>query len=680
MMTPETPYPGLRAFETREGYLFYGREQQTQQLLDRLANRRFLAVVGSSGSGKSSLVRAGLVPALQRGFLTAATSLWRIAIMRPGNAPLDQLATELAQPHVSQLNADEVREWLADSSHGLVKTIREMRLAEGESLLLVVDQFEELFRFRSESLSNDGGAEAALFVASLLQAARVVSPAIYVVLTMRSDFLGDCAEFTGLPEALNDSQYLVPRLTNEQLQSAIERPLRYANLGEGLGGGLGGVAIAPRLVQTLLQDIGGSSDQLPVLQHALNRTFLAWRQQNAGGPIDLTHYAGSTVATALDHHAEEIWRNLMPELQPWTERVFRALTTSENGRAVRRPTVLKTLYEVTGAREEAQRESVRAVIRIFQRVGNSFLVTPQPGAFDEETVVDISHESLIRKWERLKAWVVAESDAVDWYRSAADDYEYYRREQGRTWRDPELKKALEFRANGSWNEAWARRGGDTPFAEVGAFLDKGAAEQQAEVEAEQEDLRRERELLDARFKAERRAKLLGRTVAIVAIAAAALVFYWYQSAVTQRNEARRLGETVAAQAAALERSAQASKEIEAARLKTEELLRALQASTGAEREKLKQDLTATQEKSELLESQRARSAREAKEQASAAAKIRQNADYAKSDYNVALQKIEELQKEADTLRAANADFAKILLKAGKPDGKEIPGTRTFKKP
>ena len=680
MMTPETPYPGLRAFETREGYLFYGREQQTQQLLDRLANRRFLAVVGSSGSGKSSLVRAGLVPALQRGFLTAATSLWRIAIMRPGNAPLDQLATELAQPHVSQLNADEVREWLADSSHGLVKTIREMRLAEGESLLLVVDQFEELFRFRSESLSNDGGAEAALFVASLLQAARVVSPAIYVVLTMRSDFLGDCAEFTGLPEALNDSQYLVPRLTNEQLQSAIERPLRYANLGEGLGGGLGSVAIAPRLVQTLLQDIGGSSDQLPVLQHALNRTFLAWRQQNAGGPIDLTHYAGSTVATALDHHAEEIWRNLIPELQPWTERVFRALTTSEDGRAVRRPTVLKTLYEVTGAREETQRESVRAVIRIFRRVGNSFLVTPQPGAFDEETVVDISHESLIRKWERLKAWVVAESDAVDWYRSAADDYEYYRREQGRTWRDPELKKALEFRANGSWNEAWARRVGDTPFAEVGAFLDKGAAEQQAEVEAEQEDLRRERELLDARFKAERRAKLLGRTVAIVAIAAAALVFYWYQSAVTQRNEARRLGETVAAQAAALERSAQASQEIEAARLKTEELLRALQASTGAEREKLKQDLAATQEKSELLESQRARSAREAKEQASAAAKIRQNADYAKSDYNVALQKIEELQKEADTLRAANADFAKILLKAGKPDGKEIPGTRTFKKP
>ena len=680
MMTPETPYPGLRAFETREGYLFYGREQQTQQLLDRLANRRFLAVVGSSGSGKSSLVRAGLVPALQRGFLTAATSLWRIAIMRPGNAPLDQLATELAQPHVSQLNADEVREWLADSSHGLVKTIREMRLAEGESLLLVVDQFEELFRFRSESLSNDGGAEAALFVASLLQAARVVSPAIYVVLTMRSDFLGDCAEFTGLPEALNDSQYLVPRLTNEQLQSAIERPLRYANLGEGLGGGLGSVAIAPRLVQTLLQDIGGSSDQLPVLQHALNRTFLAWQQQNAGGPIDLTHYAGSTVATALDHHAEEIWRNLIPELQPWTERVFRALTTSEDGRAVRRPTVLKTLYEVTGAREEAQRESVRAVIRIFRRVGNSFLVTPQPGAFDEETVVDISHESLIRKWERLKAWVVAESDAVDWYRSAADDYEYYRREQGRTWRDPELKKALEFRANGSWNEAWARRVGDTPFAEVGAFLDKGAAEQQAEVEAEQEDLRRERELLDARFKAERRAKLLGRTVAIVAIAAAALVFYWYQSAVTQRNEARRLGETVAAQAAALERSAQASQEIEAARLKTEELLRALQASTGAEREKLKQDLAATQEKSELLESQRARSAREAKEQASAAAKIRQNADYAKSDYNVALQKIEELQKEADTLRAANADFAKILPKAGKPDGKEIPGTRTFKKP
>ena len=90
MLAPEldlaTPYPGLRAFETHEGYLFYGREQQTQELLDRLAHHRFLAVVGSSGSGKSSLVRAGLVPALQRGFLTAATSRWRVAIMRPGSA------------------------------------------------------------------------------------------------------------------------------------------------------------------------------------------------------------------------------------------------------------------------------------------------------------------------------------------------------------------------------------------------------------------------------------------------------------------------------------------------------------------------------------------------------------------------------------------------------------------
>ena len=246
---------------------------------------------------------------------------------------------------------------------------------------------------------------------------------------------------------------------------------------------------------------------------------------------------------------------------------------------------------------------------------------------------------------------------------------------------------MEFRANGSWNEAWARRVSGTPFAEVEAFLDRGAAEQQAEVEAEKEDLRRERELLDARFKAERRAKLLGRTVAIVAIAATALVFYWYQSAVTQRNEARRLGEeaqrlgeTVAAQAAALERSAEASRKIETARKEAERLMLALQASTGAEREKLQQDLEATKEKSALLESQRARSAREAKEQASAAAKIRQNANYAQSDYNAALHKIEDLQKKVDGLQVANDNFAKMVLKAGKQDVKAIPGVKGFKKP
>src|SRR5437763_5187841 len=149
------PYPGLRPFEPDEALKFYGRETHTTELLRRLSENRFIAVVGSSGSGKSSLVRAGLLPALHRGRLIGATSQWRICIMRPGEAPMKSLAKALASARVSSEEASR-------SSLGLVRSVRASQFASGESLLLVVDQFEELFRFVHERKEQDGGAEARL--------------------------------------------------------------------------------------------------------------------------------------------------------------------------------------------------------------------------------------------------------------------------------------------------------------------------------------------------------------------------------------------------------------------------------------------------------------------------------------------------------------------------------------
>ena len=200
----ESPYPGLRAFEPHEWMLFFGREAHVEDLLQRLARHRFLAVIGASGSGKSSLVRAGLLPALYRGYLTGASSRWRIAVMRPGAGPFDELARALAAPEA--LGPGDRQGKLCSSSCGLVQVVRDAGLARDESLLLVVDQFEELFRFASERREQDGGAEALLFVTALLGAVEQLDVPIYVVLTMRTDFLRDCARLPGLPEALNRSQ------------------------------------------------------------------------------------------------------------------------------------------------------------------------------------------------------------------------------------------------------------------------------------------------------------------------------------------------------------------------------------------------------------------------------------------------------------------------------------------
>jgi hypothetical protein len=453
----DQPFPGLRSFEPHESFLFFGRRVHTQELLRRLSMHRMLAVVGTSGSGKSSLVRAGLVPALQRGHLAGAGSRWRIAIMRPGSAPLDELTNALGAAGFFEapLHA-HVRDTIGMTSLGLLEAVRECGLEPNESLLLVVDQFEELFRFRRERERQDGGAEAALFVGELLEAVDQMEVPIFVVLTMRSDFLGDCAQFAGLPEALNRSQYLVPRLTREQRQEAIEGPLRIAM-----------AQMSPRLVQRLLNDAGDDPDQLPVLQHALMVTFRKWKQGGGRQEIDLSEYeAAGGMADALDHHAEEVFQKLSSAEQECAQRIFRCLTTSEGGRAVRRPARLERIMEVVGASGDPRREAmVRGIIERFAAPENSFVVV------NSAEVVDISHESLIRKWTRLQEWARKEAESAEWYQSLVRTARLNESNDVGLLRDPDLKHALRRSKQDGWNEAWAAQ--YCPgFDRVSAFLQR----------------------------------------------------------------------------------------------------------------------------------------------------------------------------------------------------------------
>src|SRR5688572_862520 len=217
-----SPYPGLRPFEPEESDIFFGREEQTDELLARLQKHRFVAVVGPSGCGKSSLVCAGMIPAMKTGFICDAGPDWRILQMRPGERPMGHLAAAILASRNGEPEIDAGAHLLADAALrrgplGLVELARETRLCADANLLVLVDQFEELFRFREKVDPDDADA----FVALLLATAAQKELPIYIVITMRSDFLGDCAIFHGLPEAINASQYLTPRLTREQCSEAI---------------------------------------------------------------------------------------------------------------------------------------------------------------------------------------------------------------------------------------------------------------------------------------------------------------------------------------------------------------------------------------------------------------------------------------------------------------------------
>jgi len=461
----DNPFPGLRPFESEESHLFFGREGQSDELLARLRRKRFLAVIGTSGSGKSSLVRAGLLPALYGGLMAESTvAAWSVACFRPGSDPIGNLAHALAEvPGLASLSGDlGIETTLRRSGLGLLEAARLARMPAGQSLLVVVDQFEELFRFKA-SVEAGRSEDAAAFVKLLLEATAQTEVPVYVVLTMRSDFLGDCAQFRDLPERLNDAQYLIPRMTRDQRREAITGPVL-----------VGGGRIAPRLVNRLLNDLGDNPDQLPILQHALMRTWDLWARTAAGGELDVEHYeAVGGMDTALSRHADEAFEELDSRQREITESLLKNLTErGADNREIRRPARLAELAAVT----EATDAEVIAVVDVFRREGRSFLMPRADVPLAGDSIIDISHESLIRGWQRLRAWVEEEAQSAQMYRRVAENAALHAQGQAALWRDPNLTHALQWRERSRPNEAWAGRyHGD--FAAAMAFLDASREEQ-----------------------------------------------------------------------------------------------------------------------------------------------------------------------------------------------------------
>lgn len=487
------PFPGLRPFELDEEHLFFGREGQADELLTRLRRTQFLAVVGTSGSGKSSLVRAGLLPSLYSGLMQNASSSWRVAIFRPGGGPMGNLAAALNAPDVFGVDpaSDDavIRTALTESTLrrgplGLVEVTQQARMEAHESLLLVVDQFEELFRFKAQAQGQDRRLEtedeAAAFVKLLLGAVNQREVPIFVVLTMRSDFLGDCAQFRDLPETLNDSQYLIPRLTREQLRSAIEGPVA-----------VGGATVTPRLVNRLLNDTGDNPDQLPILQHALMRTWDYWEDQ--GQPelaINVEHYeAIGGVVRALSLHADQIYLSFeRQEHRKIIETLFKRLTDKGlDNREVRRPTQLDELCSLT----KESKDNLIQIIDRFRQKETSFLVPSPNEDVGENTFIDISQESLMRIWVRLRGWISEEVEMAQIYRRLAETARLYYEGKAALIRDPELKVAINWKNKSivdghnkhGQNSIWAERYSNN-FDQVIEFINK------SELQREQEEMSR----------------------------------------------------------------------------------------------------------------------------------------------------------------------------------------------
>ena len=521
-MITQVPYPGLRPFERSESDIFFGREEQTDQLLRRLENSHFLAIVGPSGCGKSSLVRAGMMAALEIGYMATAGARWRVATMRPGASPFSRLAaalldkTALGTERQGHENAEVFLEaTLRRGPLGLVEALGETPLPRNTNLLLLVDQFEEIFRFRAAADHDEADA----FVALLLQSGAQHDVPIYVVLTMRSDYIGDCAVFTGLPEALNESQYLTPRLTREQRRSAIVGPARV------FGGD-----VEPQLVNRILNEMGPEPELLPVFQHLLMRMWTYDRpgsnhpgppgtvaSEKSGFAAEIAGQSGSCTpsaaaavmiaereaktsgriltladyqavggfANALSRHANEAFDSLSEKQRQTATLLFRRLC--ERGgrlRDVRRPTSMRDIMELT----HLSQDEVTAVANAFRSPEHNFLAPPFPEPLTPETVLDLTHESLIKQWNRLNDWVDAEDRSARIYRRLEDTASRWKKGKAALWGTPDLDEAIAWQQDECPTAEWARRyGGD--FTIALEFLEasrKKRAADEAETKAQQQ--------------------------------------------------------------------------------------------------------------------------------------------------------------------------------------------------
>lgn len=285
--------------------------------------------------------------------------------------------------------------------------------------------------------------ESSEFVNILLDLSRCKEVSFYVGITMRSDFIGDCAQFYGLPEAINKGLYLVPRLKRTQLEVIVEAPVRLYNQ-----------QISPALTTRLLNDVQTIEDALPLMQHVLMRTWNYALNENKNGEVDLEDYkCVGGIERALSNHADEVLLGMPEEALIVTKKIFQALTSiDQNGRKIRRAARLSELVLITNEKEEA----LQQIISRFTEKNTTFLITSKVEDKDDQ-LIDISHESLIRQWSLLNEWVDREADAAKIFMRLIEAEKLYKEKNKNLLAGNELNQFWRWYLSFKPDAGWARR-------------------------------------------------------------------------------------------------------------------------------------------------------------------------------------------------------------------------------
>lgn len=505
------PYKGLRYFDESDADLFFGRESLTDHLVARVAeqvnsDQRFLVIVGASGSGKSSVVRAGLIPAL---CWQPHTSGWPIFVITPTAHPLESLAAGLHRELPTGWPARKFGDELAQQPDRLSLALQHRaETAVATPTLLIIDQFEELFTLcRSQP-------EQMAFVHNLTTAACQYGGTGVVVVVLRADFYAHCARFDQLRQLLARHQEYIGPMSAAELRRAIEEPAHQGHWD-----------LEPGLVDLLLHDIGAVAGQtpesgaLPLLSHALLATW----ERRRGRLLTLSGYTASGgVGGAIAETAESVFYDQLDREQRQIARqIFLRLTTLGSGDANADTRRRVSIDELLSRPEESD-----AIHQVLSALADARLITT------DHNVAEVTHEALIREWPTLRGWLEEDREGLRLHRQLTDtaqEWAALNHDPGMLYRGARLAQALE----------WADAHPDSVNALERAFLDASLALQEAE--AREQETQRQRELEAARKLAEaervraeeqvqtnrrfrQRAAFLGLALLLVGVLAVTAVF------------------------------------------------------------------------------------------------------------------------------------------------------------
>ena len=413
------PYKGLRAFQEPDAVDFHGRDALIEELVEAVSRGRMVTVVGASGSGKSSVVRAGLLPQLRSGAI-ASSEEWLTTDMFPGTHPLEEM--ERALLRVATSRPADLYESLTADARGLVRAVKEICPADEDEVLLLVDQFEELFSLVSSSATRRHVLDL------LAAAANEDDSRVRVVLTLRADFFDQPLRYPAFAELMKSNIVTVSPPTADGLARAVSQPALNS-----------GVTLEPGLVNQIVDDVSQQPGGLPLLQYALTEMF---ESREVDVLTKRAYESTGGVGGAIARRAEEIYTDLSSEGKEATRQLFlRLVAVDEAGDDTRRRVLQTELMSL------AVDQSLMTTV--IQSYGSYRLLSFDRDAASRTPTVELAHETILAEWDRLRAWIDERREDLlvhrrihvlvrDWKESGRDSSYLMRGgrlEQGLLWRD-----------------------------------------------------------------------------------------------------------------------------------------------------------------------------------------------------------------------------------------------------